>query len=475
MNTKTFNLYIRDESTLPLYVYGFTESTSKTAKFNPIMRFTAGSPTISTSVSASFTFPISINASSISGCPTIYTASFLCTSSDCTGRDKDKTFSSDTTDLSVGRDSIGKTRSWIPFTVDFSTASGTPILGAHITSASLILTAADTFAQTEIPKCKIKVGCDRTINSASPISYATLSKKVFGKKIYSNNDVETWTAAGSYALDVTTSIQEIMGVPLGGIEGNIINASAMTWVNGSSVAMVMLDNGSGKGAYRTIVSSEGAESGVSAPILQIEYVDNYYTDRVLDTWISEAGSESNRVFYTDDTISVGTRKTSKTRGIIYFDLSPIDNTAIITSASMYLYLSIDKSSNARTITGYPFSNSWDFYGVSWDKRYGMSSWTSGGGGEGDYYSGSPIASASLTASPGTGYKTFNMNLPTVQSWVTTPSGNKGMILKTDDEGTRKGMFGFVSSRGILARRPKLDITYTVSGSPFSETIQNTDF
>lgn len=475
MNTKTFNLYIRDESTLPLYVYGFTESTSKTARLNPTMRFIAGSPTISKNVSASFVMPISISASSISGCPTIYTASFLCTSNDCTGRDKDKTFSSVATNLSVGRDSIGKTRSWIPFVIDFSTASGTPILGAHITSASLILTAAESFSKMEVPKCKIKVGCDRTINSASPVSFSTLAKKVFGKKIYTNNDVESWTATGSYSIDVTESMKEIMGFPLGGVNGTIISGSTINWTNGSSIAMVLLDNGSGKSAYRTIVSSEGAEADLSAPILKIEYEDNYYSDNVLDTYISEAAAFQNAVFYSSPSLSIGTRYYDVTRTLIYFDLSPIDNSAVITSASMYLYLTGDKTNYARTITGYPFFNPWDFYGVSWKKRYGMGYWTSGNGGEGDYYSGSPITSASFSSAISAGYKLFNIDIPTVQSWVTMPSGNRGMILKTDDEGNKKGALVFSSSRGILARRPKLDITYTVDGSPFSETIQNTNF
>jgi hypothetical protein len=455
-NTQTLNLYLRKSQTIPLYITGFTSSSSLEMNISENSSFTVipsfiTRPTIVLSGSSTF----SVESPSLQNIT--YTLDITSGSSDCTGRKSDLSFSDTGNILYVGYDANGIDKSWIPFTTTFGVTRG-----IYLVSASLISTAADTEVLVDGAPCKIKVACDKTINSVPPTNWNTLNGKTMTMHYYSSACVPSWIDGESYGIDITTSVKDVLGT------------DAITWNDGDELSVLLQDFGSSKGSYRTITSYEGNIDNPSyaAPVLELVYANTYYTDSFLDTYITSANTTQKN--YNSPQVIVGeyAGSTGVQRGLVL----PVVNGAVsasatITSASLCLYQEGRKSSNTRTMSVYRMLKPWDLYGTSWVKYYGTSgSWTTAGGFASADCEQTPIGSISLASNEANGWKNIHISGSYVQQWTSGSVSNYGLMLKMDTESNDAHIF--TSSQGlVLANHPKMIIYYTIEGTPYTATIQ----
>jgi len=389
--------------------------------------------------------------------PEITSASYLLSISgsyqDCTGRLKDATFDSTGDVLYIGRDSVSINKSWIPFTTTFGVTNG-----IHLISATLKVSSYDTQTKIDGAPCKIKIACDSKANSASPISWATLNSKTITTNFYSDVDVATWNQGTIYEIDLTSSALNLFG------------GSAITWTDGSRVAVLLQDYGSSIGSYRSIVSSEGAEdTGYQSPTLELVYADNYYVDDVLDTFICQNKPTIN---YSNNTqFTFGTYKGVTYEGLIKVNLASIPATATITSASLCLYHEARAASITDTLNIRRMLVPWDLYSATFNKKYGTGDWSIPG-----LYCGvdmectANIGLLALSATEANGWKNIPLDIALVEEWINGTFDNNGMYFNLQDYTNTRHTF--TSSRGtIKANHPKMIVNYTVGGTPYTQTFQ----
>lgn len=461
MNEFTMNLYLKSEISIPLEISGFTESTTdtKTASFSSSSSLSVGAVSINSDEEVSFETENDFSV----GLPTIeevtYTLDATAESGDCTGRKKDSAFSSTDDALYVGYDSVSQRKSWIPFTVNFGSLTN----GIHLISATLKLVAWDTQSLIDGSPCKIKAGIDTLINSTAPISWKTLNAKVMTNGASLSTLAQSWIEGQEYDIDITNSVKSLVG------------SDAITWNNGDKMSAILQDFGSSVGSYRTITSTEGNTDNpnYAAPVLELIYADNFCPDDVFDTWLSSTSPKQTNYNSTQILVGEPNRGTTYQRGLIAFNSELIPAGATITSATLSLYLESEKSSNNRTLRAYRMLSYWDVYGASWSNKFGTSAWTTAGGFSPTDCEQTDIGNIALSSSEAKGWKVITLTASKIQEWVDSIAPNRGLLLKMDTESNDGYVFSSSQSDTSVANhRPKFTIGYTLSGNPYTITIQN---
>jgi len=175
-----------------------------------------------------------------------------------------------------------------------------------------------------------------------------------------------------------------------------------------------------------------------------------------DTYLSNEAGESLSNFGGDDEIRL--EMDSGERGLLAFDLSAIATTATITSASLQITntqipvapLPIDMH---RVNEQWDEGNGTGAGGIAnFSIRTGVTTWSNAGA--------APPISASTAFgnfTPVIGLQTIAIPTPVIQSWVTTPATNFGIVMiSRDGESTR-----FTTSEGApSSARPVLTVTFT---------------
>ncbi|MDP4109612.1 MAG: DNRLRE domain-containing protein [Bacillota bacterium] len=152
------------------------------------------------------------------------------------------------------------------------------------------------------------------------------------------------------------------------------------------------------------------------------------------------------------------KKNETTNSLVRFELSDIPSNAVIDSADLGMTVYASRSNHTDSV--YKMVTSWT-ESASWNDSNGSSSgdWANGS------FSSSDYASGSLgTISPSSaGLKTLSIK-NTVQSWVTSPSSNKGLVLITT--GSDSGDVRYYDSEEFFypSRSPKLTVTWHVPGT-----------
>jgi hypothetical protein len=502
MNIKTLSLTLKDEISVPLYVYGFTGQTGKKASFGISISGTVSVPSfvVKSSVAISASISADIVTPDIIFIVPVLTA--YGTTDDCTGywtTSLNNSFDSSGNGLYAGY-SGGRYKAWIPFQLDFSALSpASPSLGFRITSATLKLAAYNTIEKDVTKPCKIKIGCDKTTATStvgwSPTSWKStgygLGYKVMGKYYYLNTDMDSWTDETVYNFDITTAIRE-RTTPNYKLTGSTDNADAVTWTNGDYLATLLIDFGSSSTAYRSIGSRELANSDASygKPTLVINCEPVFYSDVVLDSYLNYI--KPTELNYNKTMIIVGglvSQYTSKNRGFIKFNLGSIPAGVTVTDAKMYLWLESNNSINyasptynyRKTMYVYPFllAGNGDLYGMSWNKKHGTAAWaTTTGGFSATDCSHTSIGSVMLEYNAAVGYKAIDLDNITVEGWIDDSTTNYGMLLKMGGTASElaetdiNNAHIFSSSQCIMgSHRPYLYIEYTEGGTPKTATIK----
>lgn len=151
------------------------------------------------------------------------------------------------------------------------------------------------------------------------------------------------------------------------------------------------------------------------------------------------------------------------RALIKFDLSAISPSERVVSAVLSLWVSLDNSSNARTISVYRVLRAWVEGQTTWNVYSTGNNWgTAGCSNTTTDREATDIGTASVGASPGVGTEIqISLTPAKVQDWITGGMTNNGMLLKVDTESADEIQYDS-SGSATAGERPKLVIT-TISG------------
>jgi hypothetical protein len=169
----------------------------------------------------------------------------------------------------------------------------------------------------------------------------------------------------------------------------------------------------------------------------------------------------NDDYGTDDRLNVGwaDRSNREYRSVLWFDLSGISASATVTSARLELYR--DGEDNNQTVNIHAINGSGVFVesgsnSVTWNNR-NANAWATAGG---DF---SSTVQGTLGTGTSNGWKNSSSLQSLVQSWVSTPSGNLGLLLDNPIAYSKNVRARF-DARERGANDPLLRVTYTtVSG------------
>jgi len=179
----------------------------------------------------------------------------------------------------------------------------------------------------------------------------------------------------------------------------------------------------------------------------------------IDTFIDSGLPDTN--YATGVTCQVGERSAAANiyRQLIKFDLSALPADAIISSAVLSLYATLDRSTNARTFRVYRLKRAWVEAEATWNIYSTGNNWSTAGGFHADDCEQVEIGSRAFTATETINvFKDFPLT-PTTKAGLDL--GN-GWLIKADTEVDDN--YSFASSDNATAsNRPKLVIEYTVPG------------
>lgn len=163
--------------------------------------------------------------------------------------------------------------------------------------------------------------------------------------------------------------------------------------------------------------------------------------------------------------------TTPYNGLIKFDISDIDGSAICSSATMSLYSYSTAGTNG-TIYAYSIlvaNNGWTEAGATGASKDGTNQWAGGAnsicGVSGTDYNATPIGSCAWDETVGHENQ-FSLTPSVVESWFGVSNENYGMVLIA---GAGADVTACSSDHATSSLRPKLSVTYTISGVKYRRT------
>ncbi len=211
-----------------------------------------------------------------------------------------------------------------------------------------------------------------------------------------------------------------------------------------------------------IPNSNAVYTGAGAGFTPVTVSDSYLR-----------GDRVNNNYGTATTTIVYGKTNGLRRTILRFDLSSLPTTAIIDSASLFLYHSSNAGNERVDIQG--LTRNFVEAQTTWNLSQTGTNWTTAGG---DF---SATTAATTLVGTTTGvYKIWNMP-SLVQNWVAVPATNFGMILRRSPEvgsGTFKQMNFNTREINSLTRCPRLRVVYKIPAActpiPLSEPFSMPD-
>ena len=139
----------------------------------------------------------------------------------------------------------------------------------------------------------------------------------------------------------------------------------------------------------------------------------------------------------------------------------IPSNAVVSSATLSITTTLDRSSNVRTYRVYRFKVAWVESEVTWNKRNSSTNWTSAGGFHADDCEQTDIGSVSVGAAVANGTEiSISLTPSAVQEMINGSFTNNGWLIKADIESNDAYMLAS-SSHATESYRPKLVVEYTV--------------
>ena len=158
------------------------------------------------------------------------------------------------------------------------------------------------------------------------------------------------------------------------------------------------------------------------------------------------------------------------RTLMYFDLSSIPSTAVITYVGLSIYLYSDTAGGGIKIhpvttpwsEGSACNNSGATGGATWNEAVkGTSSWATAGGDYNSLIEAGAVSFGAITAGNYFSFTSFtNSNLADmVQGWVSVPANNHGMLIKAIDETVDQAAVFCSGNHTTETLRPLLQVQY----------------
>jgi RHS repeat-associated protein len=272
------------------------------------------------------------------------------------------------------------------------------------------------------------------------------------------------------------------GGPGGGGSGGSIR------VEGESVTIGSTNVSGGK-HQKTKYSADGVEANASAGRVRIISAQGPTATPTLTptptptlvpgptTFVSQPGGSgtdtSIHSLYPDDAndtepLYIGRRDNSSTgHGLLKFDLSSIPQSAMITGATLSIWVEEDLASSSGTICAYRSRQNWTEAGATWNNYDGTNPWnTAGAYGSLDTEQAN-IGCANTTASQAVGSEIqIHLSPEQIQEMVNGLWVNRGFMLRMVVE-SAQNRYEFYSSDEATqtTKRPKLVVNYTVGLAP----------
>lgn len=328
--------------------------------------------------------------------------------------------------------------------------------GVRISSAFLTFTATKDIISTPSKTCYIATGMEDTdynTSPANPANYSNIVNKPIAGQL-NTTLLESWVQGEEYTIDITNSVKEQLG------------RKAISWGTTGNLAAIVKNNNSTIGGYREIAS--GSHLGYSGPKLTINYVGNGYPKNVIGTFIQEVNPLSNYYRYTTMHVGGAQSKGNRSRALLYFNLGSlpsgnIEEAQIVLRAYNASYAGGTHTFNAHTINGGGTGNTvkWDWYGVSWQKRFGAGSTAATGWAGGDWDTNVSATVSNVVNPPSGGTNVlmpFNTyGLTRLNSMKNGTVKNHGFLIKDSSE-TSDTRIMFISGNHTSAEaRPYLKV------------------
>ncbi|MEO8761131.1 MAG: DNRLRE domain-containing protein [Bacteroidia bacterium] len=284
------------------------------------------------------------------------------------------------------------------------------------------------------------------------------------------NITASWTESGVTWNNqpTTTNTNEVTLAQSTSTSQNYLNINVLNLVNDQITNsyygfMLKLLN---ENTYNSMVfgSSDNTDS-TKWPLLQIQYNAPSSDSTCVvfqpdtagkDAYITSLSSSANYGTYIEnDAISWTNGGTAfNSRSLIQFNLSSIPTTAVVTSAVLSLY-GDTSTSNTQGSTGSNaaylnmITSSWQENTVTWNNQPTTTT------------TNQVIVPQSTSTSQN--YPSINI-ANFVQSWVTTPSANNGMMLDLQTEATYRSLVLCSSDYPHAGQHPKLEVCYTTQAT-----------
>lgn len=178
-----------------------------------------------------------------------------------------------------------------------------------------------------------------------------------------------------------------------------------------------------------------------------------------DSFINSNAPTTN--YGTDGSFYVGQTTGQIFRGLVQFDLSTIPSYASVVSAFLYLTITVDRSTTARTFRVYRMKQAWTEAGVTWNRYDGVNNWPGGAGGFGASDCENTDCGTCAYGAADSGEKTYTLTPGLIQELISGAFTNNGFMVKADTENS--DCYQHSSSGGVAASRPKLVINYLEAG------------
>lgn len=184
-----------------------------------------------------------------------------------------------------------------------------------------------------------------------------------------------------------------------------------------------------------------------------------------DTYLHSDG-DSNTNFGTSAALKVG-EDVKTGRVLIKWDLSSIPNGALVSSATMSVWLYSSTHQNAITHEVRMLLRDWTEGGATHNKYDGTNSWTTAGAvSDGNDRVSTMIGSLYYPASaPTMGQKDFSLTTTEVDKWFDGTYANYGICIHPSAGPGNQAKYYRSAEYGTSTQRPKLEIVYTTSPMP----------
>jgi len=194
-----------------------------------------------------------------------------------------------------------------------------------------------------------------------------------------------------------------------------------------------------------------------------------------DNFIQSTAATNN--FGNDAVLASGESNISSAvyRSLIMFDLSSIPANATISSATLSLWIAVDRSDNARDVRVFRSLRNWHETQSTWNIYSTGNNWQTAGSAGVNDYDATALATTNLGANVAVDTEVqFSLNTAEIKKLIDGTYTNYGFLLSTATENNDAYVYYSSDEVTKATQRPKLTIFYSVPTQTFTPTNTTTN-